>query len=107
MRKLLVLSVLLLSTLWSLAQQKKASSTQSTIQNQSISYPDKDAVLRQEPLPSDFPIFKETGNPKQDLANFHDAKQAWIKANPERFEKIKHLNLNVSIPKRNNSNYEK
>jgi len=49
-------------------------------------------------LPTDFPVFIDTGNKKQDLANFHDAKQKWIKENPERFKKIQKLNLNESIP---------
>jgi len=49
-------------------------------------------------LPSDFPVFVNTGNKKQDLANFHNAKQKWIKENPERFKEIQKLNLNESIP---------
>jgi hypothetical protein len=43
-------------------------------------------------LPSDFPSYVDTGNPKQDLANFHEAKQEWIKNNPENLKKIKHIN---------------
>jgi len=49
-------------------------------------------------LPADFPKYIDTGNKKQDLANFHEAKQKWIKENPERFKKIQKLNLNESIP---------
>ncbi len=44
-------------------------------------------------VPEDFPRFIDTGNPKKDLDNYYKAKQEWIKNNPERFEKIKHLNL--------------
>ncbi len=44
-------------------------------------------------VPEDFPRFKDTGNPKADLDRYYQAKQEWIKNNPERFEKIKHLNL--------------
>ena len=44
-------------------------------------------------IPSDFPRFIDTGNPKVDGENYFNAKQAWIKANPTRFEKIKHLSL--------------
>lgn len=44
-------------------------------------------------VPEDFPRYKDTGNPKLDKANYHDAKQLWIKNNPERFEKIKQLAL--------------
>lgn len=58
-------------------------------------------------LPSDFPKFLDTGNSKNDLQIFHDAKQKWITENPERFEKIKHLNLNESIQSKKNMNYEK
>jgi hypothetical protein len=57
----------------------------------------KTSVMTQEKLPSDFPLYKNTGDKKADGQAFHDAKQKWIKDNPERFEKIKHLNLNVSI----------
>ena len=41
----------------------------------------------------DFPRYRDTGNPKIDKANYHDAKQEWIKDHPVEFEKIKHLNL--------------
>lgn len=44
-------------------------------------------------VPIDFPHYIDNGNPKLDKANYHDAKQEWIKNNPERFEKIKHLAL--------------
>ncbi len=44
-------------------------------------------------VPEDFPKFIDTGNPKKDLDNYYKAKQEWIRKNPERFEKIKHLNL--------------
>ena len=44
-------------------------------------------------VPEDFPHFINTGNPKQDAENYHQAKQLWIKKNPARFEKIKHLAL--------------
>jgi nitrate/TMAO reductase-like tetraheme cytochrome c subunit len=44
-------------------------------------------------VPEDFPRFIDTGNPKNDLDNYYKAKQEWIKNNPEKFEKIKHLNL--------------
>jgi len=49
-------------------------------------------------LPSDFPKYIDTGNKKQDLATFHEAKQKWIKENPERYKKLQKLNLNESIP---------
>lgn len=44
-------------------------------------------------VPDDFPRYQDTGNPKIDESNYHDAKQEWIKNNPARFEKIKHLAL--------------
>ncbi len=44
-------------------------------------------------VPEDFPRYIDTGNPKIDLVNYYNAKQKWIKKNPERFEKIKTLNL--------------
>lgn len=44
-------------------------------------------------IPESFPKFIDTGNPKTDEANYHDAKQKWIKEHPEEFEKIKHLHL--------------
>lgn len=44
-------------------------------------------------IPNDFPRYIETGNPKLDGENYYEAKQAWIKSNPDRFEKIKHLSL--------------
>jgi hypothetical protein len=44
-------------------------------------------------VPDDFPRFKNTGNPKQDADNYHQAKQLWIKNNPEKFEKIKAIAL--------------
>ena len=50
-------------------------------------------------LPEDFPVFKDTGNKKEDRKIFHEAKQEWIKNNPERFEKIRNYNLNQSMGK--------
>ncbi|HBX52494.1 MAG: hypothetical protein A2275_14470 [Bacteroidetes bacterium RIFOXYA12_FULL_35_11] len=44
-------------------------------------------------IPADFPKYKDTGNPKKDRADYHDAKQKWIRKNPVEFEKIKHLHL--------------
>jgi hypothetical protein len=44
-------------------------------------------------IPADFPKYKDTGNPKQDRADYYDAKQKWIKEHPVEFEKIKHLHL--------------
>ena len=44
-------------------------------------------------VPDDFPRYKDTGNSKLDVTKYHDAKQEWIKNNPVRFEKIKHLAL--------------
>lgn len=44
-------------------------------------------------VPDDFPKYVDTGNPKVDNANYYEEKQKWIKKNPGRFEKIKHLNL--------------
>lgn len=44
-------------------------------------------------VPDDFPRYIDTGNPKEDAARYHEAKQIWIRKNPDRFEKIKHLNL--------------
>ena len=44
-------------------------------------------------IPADFPKYIDTGNPKKDRADYHEAKQKWIKENPEAFEKIKHLHL--------------
>lgn len=55
------------------------------------------SLKSQEKLPSDFPVYKNTGNVKSDSDAFHKAKQKWIKENPKRYEEIKHLNLNVSI----------
>ena len=49
-------------------------------------------------LPEDFPVFKDTGNKKEDRKIFHEAKQEWIKNNPERFKKIRNYNLNQSVP---------
>lgn len=45
-------------------------------------------------IPNDFPKYVDTGDSKQDKAKFHEAKQAWIQKYPNRFEKIKHLDLN-------------
>jgi len=42
-------------------------------------------------IPEDFPRYINTGNPKIDEAIYYDAKQEWIKKNPARFEKIKHI----------------
>lgn len=44
-------------------------------------------------IPDDFPRYINTGNEKQDEELYFNAKQEWIKNNPERFEKIKHLAL--------------
>lgn len=44
-------------------------------------------------IPADFPHYIDNGNLKLDKVNYHNAKQEWIKNNPERFEKIKHLAL--------------
>lgn len=44
-------------------------------------------------IPESFPKYIDTGDPKQDEANYYEAKQKWIRENPEEFEKIKHLNL--------------
>lgn len=44
-------------------------------------------------VPEDFPKFVNTGNSKLDADTYYYAKQLWIKNNPERFEKIKHLAL--------------
>ncbi len=44
-------------------------------------------------VPDDFPRYHDTGNPKKDLDTYYQAKQEWIKKNPEKFEKIKHLSL--------------
>lgn len=44
-------------------------------------------------VPDDFPRYIDTGNSKIDLTNYYNAKQKWIKKNPERFELIKTLNL--------------
>jgi len=44
-------------------------------------------------VPDDFPKYTDTGNHKLDCANYNNAKQQWIKNNPARFEKIKHLAL--------------
>lgn len=55
-------------------------------------YPTEEYLI-QNNVPEDFPRYKDTGNPKQDCARYHEAKQEWIRNNPERYEKIKHLNL--------------
>jgi len=44
-------------------------------------------------VPEDFPKYINTGNSKTDTAHYYQQKQLWIKNNPERFEKIKHLAL--------------
>ncbi|MBN2683192.1 MAG: hypothetical protein JXR58_11840 [Bacteroidales bacterium] len=44
-------------------------------------------------IPESFPKYIDTGNPKKDENDYHDAKMKWIRENPEEFEKIKHLNL--------------
>jgi len=44
-------------------------------------------------VPDDFPKYIDTGNHKIDAANYYNAKQQWIRNNPEGFEKIKHLAL--------------
>lgn len=41
----------------------------------------------------DFPQYFDSGNYKNDQDVYENAKQAWIKANPYKFEKIKHLSL--------------
>jgi len=46
-------------------------------------------------IPDDFPKYIDTGNPKIDKDNYYEAKQEWIKNNPERFEKIRTLNLDI------------
>jgi len=43
----------------------------------------------------DFPVYIDTGNEKQDEENYENRKQEWIKNNPERFKKIKHLSLDI------------
>ncbi|MCX7863393.1 MAG: hypothetical protein N2449_10410 [Bacteroidales bacterium] len=55
-------------------------------------YPNE-AYLKQNNVPDDFPRYIDTGNPKEDCARYHEAKQIWIQKNPERYEKIKHLKL--------------
>lgn len=55
-------------------------------------YPTEEYLI-QNNVPSDFPRYIDTGNPKQDCARYHEAKQDWIRNNPELYEKIKHLNL--------------
>ncbi len=52
-----------------------------------------DEYRRINDVPEDFPKFEDTGHPKADLDRYYRAKQEWIKNNPEKFEKIKHLNL--------------
>ncbi|MCX7954137.1 MAG: hypothetical protein N3A01_02985 [Bacteroidales bacterium] len=55
-------------------------------------YPDE-YYLKKNNVPDNFPRYKNTGNPKEDLNRYHNEKQKWIKENPEEYEKIKHLNL--------------
>ncbi len=55
-------------------------------------YPSEE-YLKAHQVPDDFPRYKDTGNPKLDNARYHDEKQQWFQKNPDRFEKIKHLNL--------------
>jgi hypothetical protein len=55
-------------------------------------YPSEE-YLKANNVPDDFPRYKNTGNSKLDNARYHDEKQAWIKKNPEAFEKIKQLSL--------------
>ena len=52
-------------------------------------------TVRETKIPEDFPKYVDTGDPKNDRVRFYEEKQKWIKENPERFEKIKHLNLNA------------
>jgi hypothetical protein len=54
---------------------------------------DVEAYRKTNNVPEDFPRYIDTGNPKIDETNYHNAKQEWIRSNPDRFEKIKHLAL--------------
>lgn len=44
-------------------------------------------------IPESFPKYIDTGNPKEDEANYYEAKQKWIKDHPDEYQKIRHLNL--------------
>ena len=43
----------------------------------------------------DFPIYIDTGNEKQDEEIYEQRKKEWIKNNPKKFNKIKHLSLDI------------
>lgn len=72
-----------------IVQKVKANDKKAVIQP---NYPTEE-YLKANQVPDHFPRYKNTGNPKLDEARYHEEKQAWIKKNPQEYEKIKHLNL--------------
>ena len=63
------------------------------IHNECPTYIYSDEYRNANGVPEDFPKYINTGNSKTDAAHYYQQKQLWIKNNPERFEKIKHLAL--------------
>jgi len=73
---------------------KQVSTDKTDVKEKSITkFKNMEQYRQENNVPNDFPRYKDTGNPKADLDRYHKAKQKWIKKNPERFEKIKTLNL--------------
>ena len=75
-------------------KQKQVSTAKVDVREKSMEkFKNMEQYRQDNNVPDDFPRYKDTGNPKTDLAKYQKAKEKWIKKNPEKFEKIKTLNL--------------
>lgn len=85
--KKLILSVLVLIPLSLSAQQEgaKASTGGKVVKAKP---PVKDHSHASHELPADFPKFQDTGDPKADQERYQLAKQQWIAAHPEAYQRL-------------------
>ena len=75
-------------------KQKQVSTSKTDVKEKSMAkFKNMEQYRQENNVPDNFPRYKDTGNQKADLDKYYKAKQKWIKKNPERFEKIKTLNL--------------
>jgi len=97
MRKLLLLSVLVLSTLWSLAQQKNSVSTNIDPQIRIKPAHHSEKNISKDSLLLNAPQYVNTGDAVKDTQEYNRRKQDWIVQNPEKYELILRQNKSNTI----------